>query len=83
MMTSNGRRQCYEPVLLCTEVVPASCRITPVPLRASVVIVVMHLYTAVHGTTEMAHGEGHAGCRRKNGKPALRMRLDLPKPRAQ
>ena len=47
-------------MLLCTEVVSASCRITPVPLRASVVIVVIHLYTAVHGTTEMAHGEGHA-----------------------
>ena len=40
-------------MLLCTEVVSASCRITPVPLRASVVIVVMHLYTAVHGTSEM------------------------------
>ena len=70
-------------MLLCTEVVSASYCITPVPLRASVVIVVMHLYTAVHGTTEMAHGEGHAGRRRKKGKPALRMRLDLPRPRVQ
>jgi hypothetical protein len=70
-------------VLLCTEVVSASCRITPVPLRASIVIVVMHLYTAVHGTTEMAHGEGHAGRRRKNGKPVLLMRIDLPMPRVQ
>ena len=35
--------------MLCTEVASASRRITPVPLRASVVIVVMYLYTAVAG----------------------------------
>ena len=36
-------------MLLCTEVVSASCRITPVPLRASVVIVVMHLHPSALG----------------------------------
>ena len=43
------------------DLVPPSCRITVVPPRASVVIAAMHLYTAVHGTPGMAHGEGHAG----------------------